>query len=270
MNVRPLGSAILLLLLGGAANAAAPAQSLAIKLQDSSVDPSLTHMRMVIDHDTLKPGRVTFEATNESKGLVHEVIVVRDKGVKELPYDAKKNVVIEKRIQHLGELRGRRLCMLKAPKMCVAPDWLSTILDEGHFGPSEQFFGSVATDSKASRVVLPVFFGQTDACLTSKRSFDTMCELNPQVAKDLTVIASSPVMVVTFYIFHRNYHGLSRERFAKVYSDLPNSAAGRQLATLFQFENLVVKDIACLAPALGVLAAAERARGKSGVGGRKG
>jgi ABC-type phosphate/phosphonate transport system substrate-binding protein len=173
-------------------------------------------------------------------------------------------------IQHLGELRGRRLCMLKAPKMCVAPDWLSTILDEGHFGPSEQFFGSVATDSKASRVVLPVFFGQTDACLTSKRSFDTMCELNPQVAKDLTVIASSPVMVVTFYIFHRNYHGLSRERFAKVYSDLPNSAAGRQLATLFQFENLVVKDIACLAPAMGVLAAAERARGKSGVGGRKG
>ena len=104
MTVRPVGSALLLLLLCGAANAAGPAQSLAIKLQDSSVDPSLAHMRMVLDHDTLKPGRVTFEATNESKGLVHEVIVVRDKGVKELPYDARKNVVIEKRIQHLGEI----------------------------------------------------------------------------------------------------------------------------------------------------------------------
>jgi len=173
-------------------------------------------------------------------------------------------------IEHVGDLRGHRLCMLKAPKMCVAGAWLSTILDEGHCGPSEQFFGSVTTDTKASRVVLPVFFGQAEACLTSKRGFDTMCELNPQVAKELTVIASSPAMVVTFYIFHRNYHGLTRESFAKVYSDVRISAAGRQLATLFQFEELVVKDSGCLVCALGVLDAAERARSRSGAGSRKG
>jgi phosphonate transport system substrate-binding protein len=173
-------------------------------------------------------------------------------------------------IQRLVDLRGRRLCMLKGAKMCVATDWLSAILDEGHFGPSEQFSGSVTTESKASRVVLPVFFGQSDACLTSKRSFDTMCELNPQVGKDLIVIASSPVMVVTFYIFHKNYHGVSRERFARVYSEVSTSAAGRQLATLFQFESLEVKDIGCLAPALGVLEAADHARGRRGAGGRKG
>ena len=62
--------------------------------------------------------------------------------------------------------------------------WLSTILEEGHCGSSDQFFGSVTTDTKVSRVVLPVFLGQADACLTSKAGFDTMCELNPQVAKD--------------------------------------------------------------------------------------
>lgn len=173
-------------------------------------------------------------------------------------------------IQHLGDLRGRKLCTLKNPKMCAAGAWLSAILDEAHFGPSEQFLGSVTTDTKVSRVVLPVFFGQTDACLTSKRGFDTMCELNPQVAKDLAVIASSPAMMVAFYIFHKNYRGVNRDKFARAYADLPNSAAGRQLATLFQFEGLIVKDIRCLAPALGVLAAADRARGKSGAGVRKG
>jgi uncharacterized cupredoxin-like copper-binding protein len=104
MTARRVELVLLSLLLSGAASAAGPAQSLAIKLQDSSTDPSLTHMRMVLDRDSLKPGRVTFEATNQSKGLVHEVIVVRDNGAKELPYDAKKNLVIEKRIQHLGEI----------------------------------------------------------------------------------------------------------------------------------------------------------------------
>jgi phosphonate transport system substrate-binding protein len=173
-------------------------------------------------------------------------------------------------IQHLGDLRGRRLYALKAPKMCVADAWLTTILDEGHLSPSEQFFGSVTTDTKASRVVLPVFFGQADACLTSKQGFDTMCELNPQVGKDLTAIASSPMMVLCFYVFHKNYHSPNRVRFLKVLSELHTSAAGRQLATLFQFDQLTVRDGSCLASALSILDAAERARNRRGAGSRTG
>jgi phosphonate transport system substrate-binding protein len=173
-------------------------------------------------------------------------------------------------IQQLGDLRGRRLCTLKSPKMCVADAWLTTILDEGHFGPSEQFFGSAITDTKVSRVVLPVFFGQADACLATKRGFDTMCELNPQVGKDLTVIASSPAMVVSFHAFRKNFHGASREKFSGVFFNLHSSAAGRQLATLFQFDDLTLRDGSCLASALGILDTAERARSRRGAGGRKG
>jgi phosphonate transport system substrate-binding protein len=171
-------------------------------------------------------------------------------------------------VRSLSDLRGRRLIMLRSPKMCVAMPWLSTLLEQGNLGPGDQFFGSVATDIKPSRVVLPVFFGQADACLTSKRGFDLMGELNPQVAKNLTVIASSPLLVATFYTFHKNYRGPDRERFAKVYSNMPASAAGQQLATLFQFQGLAVRDAACLSPALGILDAADRVRARPG-GGRK-
>src|ERR1035438_441412 len=115
-------------------------------------------------------------------------------------------------IERLSDLRGRRLILLQAPRMCVATAWLSAILEEGHFGPSEQFLGSVATEPKVSRVVLPVFFGQAEACLTSKRGFDAMCELNPQVAKDLKALAISPAMVVTFYVFRKNYQGVVWDR----------------------------------------------------------
>jgi ABC-type phosphate/phosphonate transport system substrate-binding protein len=168
-------------------------------------------------------------------------------------------------IRQLANLRGRRLCQLKAPKMCVANAWLSTILEEGRLGPVEQFFSAVVTDTKVSRVVLPVFFGQADACLTSKRGFDTMCELNPQVAKDLVAIASSAPMVVDFYVFHRNYHGASREKFEKVYSTVRSSASGRQLATLFQFDALAIRDVSCLSSALRILDLAERVRGRQGL-----
>jgi phosphonate transport system substrate-binding protein len=167
-------------------------------------------------------------------------------------------------IRQLGDLRGRRLVTFKSPKMCVSAAWVATILEEAHLGAREQFFGSENFENKPSRVVLPVFFGQADACLTSKRGFDTMCELNPQVGKDLIAIASSPPMVVSFYVFHRNYHSPNREKFVNVLSRLRNSPAGRQLATLFQFGELTLTNSSCLANGLKILDLAERIHTRTG------
>jgi hypothetical protein len=172
-------------------------------------------------------------------------------------------------IQHLGDLQGRQVTLLKVPKMCIAPAWLSTLLAAGHFGESEQFFGSVTAYTKVSRVVLPVFFGGIDACVTSKQGFDTMCELNPQVAKELRIVASSPPLVVNFDVCHKNFHDARREKFMKAQAGLRNSVAGRQIATLFQFDELVIRDVSCLAPALSILDAAERGRSSPGAGSQK-
>jgi phosphonate transport system substrate-binding protein len=173
-------------------------------------------------------------------------------------------------IQRIADLKGRTLLMMKHPTMCVAKAWLSTVLEDIGSGPADQFFRTVTEETKAARVVLPVFFGQADACLTYGRSFDTMCELNPQVAKTLAVIAASPAMVVIFYLFHKGYHGPGRDAFVKVYSTVSASASGRQLSTLFQFESIVVKDSNCLAPALAILEKADRPRSLPHPGSRKG
>ncbi len=93
-----------LLFCTGGALAAAPVPTVEIRLQDSSVDPSLTHMRIVATPQTVKPGRVTLHAINESKSLVHEVIVTRNDGTKPLPMDPKQDRVVEKRVHPLGEI----------------------------------------------------------------------------------------------------------------------------------------------------------------------
>ena len=104
MAARLFESALCSLLLAGAATAAHSAESLGILLQDTSTDPSIAHMRITIDHSTLKPGRVTLHAENQSKTLVHEVLIARDDGAKELPFDAKQDRVIETRVRRLGEI----------------------------------------------------------------------------------------------------------------------------------------------------------------------
>jgi len=76
-----------------------------VRLEDSSSDPTIGNMRMSLDHATVAAGRVTFRAKNQSKNLIHEVIVVKiDPKKPALPYDEKKGEVVEKQIHHLGEM----------------------------------------------------------------------------------------------------------------------------------------------------------------------
>ena len=101
---------------------AATAQIIAVTLQDPSVDPSNSGMVIKADTTKVKAGRVTLEAVNRSKDLVHEVLVVpAPSDGKELPYDAKTSTIIEKRVHSLGEIselkpgaRGKLTLNLKA------------------------------------------------------------------------------------------------------------------------------------------------------------
>ena len=80
-------------------------QVVTVTLQDSSGDPSISGMVMKTDAPRVKAGRVTLQAINKSKQLVHEVLVVpAPVAGKELPYDRKNDRVIEKRIHSLGEI----------------------------------------------------------------------------------------------------------------------------------------------------------------------
>jgi len=87
---------------------AATRQIVGITLQDPSVDPSNSGMVMRTDSTHAKAGRVTLQAVNRSKDLVHEVLVVpTPSDGKQLPYDIKTNTVIEKRVHSLGEISSK-------------------------------------------------------------------------------------------------------------------------------------------------------------------
>ena len=65
-------------------------------------------MRITAEPATVEAGKVTFEVTNASKDLVHEMIVVPIRGAPgPLPYDAKNSDVDESAAGNLGEVEER-------------------------------------------------------------------------------------------------------------------------------------------------------------------
>ena len=130
-----------ILLLGGLAIAALPyrvalADSTIVKveLQDTTTSDALQGMHMKLDHDSVKAGSVTFRVTNESKALIHEMLVIRTNlPVTALPYDPKKDKFIESKVKSLGEVEEMQPGTSGQLTLNLKPgDYLLTCNQPGH------------------------------------------------------------------------------------------------------------------------------------------
>ncbi len=103
----------------------------------------------------------------------------------------------------LAQLRGKRLTVYGGEQAEIGKLWLDTQLLQQDQPPLTDFFSSITVNSKPIKVVLPVFFGQADACVINRDAFEVMGELNPQVREKLAVRAVSQPMLAVALCGHR-------------------------------------------------------------------
>ncbi len=127
------------------------------------------------------------------------------------------------------------------------------MLDSG-FGRASGFFGRIARNKNAAQVVLPLFFGKADACLTTRASFKVMVELNPQLNTRLHVLAASPGLVPSLFAFRANYTSPYRAQILEAMDQFGESPAGRQILALIHADRVEVRPISCLDKSLELLA----------------
>jgi hypothetical protein len=161
-------------------------------------------------------------------------------------------------IEGVADLRGRSLMVLENPRMSLAMVWLDTLLLQKGMNPTAKFCHRAPPVSKLSQAVLPVFFRKSDACLVTRRGFQTMSELNPQVGKQLRILAVSPELVPSVFAFRSDYASPFREQMLVEMGRLPDSPAGQQILTLLQTERIEEQPISSLAGAFDLLAAHQR------------
>lgn len=141
-------------------------------------------------------------------------------------------------IEDVAGLRGRSLCVYKHPSMALASEWLDLLLAAAKLEPAERLC-RLKVCLKVSETVLPVFFDHADACLVTRRAFETMVELNPDLQRKLKIVAVSPALLTVFFAMHKETSSEIKSRLREAllaYYDQPD---GRQILTLFQSGRLV-------------------------------
>jgi len=156
-------------------------------------------------------------------------------------------------LKSLAELQGKRLNVLTNSAMVLATVWLDVELAKATLPTTTKFFAPPSDFFKPAKVVLPVFFGQADACLTTRSSYALMVELNPQVGKQLRIIASSPPLIPLLYGFRDNCEPKAKEGAIHTMVTMHNTISGRQTLALSQIEEIAERPATTFDASLALL-----------------
>jgi phosphonate transport system substrate-binding protein len=143
-------------------------------------------------------------------------------------------------INTIDALADKRIGMLPKENNPIPVMWLNVLLGPAKITKIEKPFNNIITDKTESQLILSLFFGQLNACVVSKTSFETMVEINPQIGKQLKILKSSPgyLRVVSSFTSKFKKSKFS-DKLLEHLTSLDNYAAGRQLFTLTKTAKII-------------------------------
>jgi ABC-type phosphate/phosphonate transport system substrate-binding protein len=138
-------------------------------------------------------------------------------------------------VRQLSQLRGKAINIQGGRGSDAIPRlWLDVLLRERGLAGCGAFFGKVKEVKKSSQAVLPVFFHQADAAVTTRDAYDTLVELNPQVGKSLEIIASSPRYIQALLAVRKTLPEDLKEKIIEASLKLSSYPRGSQILNLFR------------------------------------
>jgi len=113
-------------------------------------------------------------------------------------------------------------------------------------------------------VVCGLDHSKGDACVITRQGFALMGELNPQVTKQLRVLATSPQLVPHMTCFRAGFDPSLKEQIFATLTEANTSTAGKQLMTIFQCDRVEERPLSRLESTRELVAACARLRSKTG------
>ena len=155
------------------------------------------------------------------------VLVHRDSGITDLAGLKQKNIVIQSNA-----------------RASLASRWFNSLMRETGNVDLSNDFASITECPNASRIVLPVFFRKADACVVTRNTFRTLSELNPQLLKQLVILAESPGFVPAAICMRKDFEADIKEDLLAGLADLHKEPHGQQILMLFKVDELTAYDAA--------------------------
>lgn len=141
-------------------------------------------------------------------------------------------------VSTLDDLEGKKLIAHDDEDVELAIDWLNAELIGSGVGLLEDTASVLERSPKASSAVLSVFFKKNDACLVSRKAFENMAELNPQLSTQLGIIATSPEILPVLFCFHSGFDSEQKMKLLSAIENLHESVTGQQVLHVYKADRM--------------------------------
>jgi ABC-type phosphate/phosphonate transport system substrate-binding protein len=137
----------------------------------------------------------------------------------------------------LEQLRGGRVIFDGTEGGSLGRLWFESLLLRQNIDPAG--FASFESVARPSRAVLPVFFGQADACVIAVSIFDATAGLNPQIGNELEILHLSPPVAVGLLCFTDRVDPSRKEDLLRGLLSMHGDPDGRRILALFRRDRIV-------------------------------
>jgi ABC-type phosphate/phosphonate transport system substrate-binding protein len=118
---------------------------------------------------------------------------------------------------------------------------------------------------KRSQAVMALFFRQVEAAIEPRSAFETAVELNPQIGREIKVLARSPRLLPGLACIRRSVDHNLRRRYVEQATRLHEQTTFRQTFLVLRVTRLVPWDPRFLDTARALTARHEALRRKAGL-----
>jgi phosphonate transport system substrate-binding protein len=192
------------------------------RLRENTLDLLICTSMDYLQMDANGPLQPVFSPIRDQKTLFDDCVLVTRK---------------DQKIKDLEALRGKSVAFYQHGAN-LARRWTEVMLGESGLGSLNDFFGLKSDVAKPSAVFLPVFFGKVDAAVINRSSLNTMTEMNPQLATQLSVLTNSAHMAQSVLCLRRDYANYREDVLAGL-ADLHKEPRGQQILMVFKIDRLL-------------------------------
>ena len=141
----------------------------------------------------------------------------------------------DQNLQNLQYLKGKRLALPEND--AFAEMYLDNLFLKQFHRPVNQLAGSIEKQSKASRIILDIYFKQADAGIVYLNAYEVMAELNPDIAKQIVIIERHPIKNRNFAFFVNGYP-FAKQMSSMATAIFKKSVRAKQILEVFKTPEL--------------------------------
>jgi ABC-type phosphate/phosphonate transport system substrate-binding protein len=153
-------------------------------------------------------------------------------------------------IRDLLMLKNKSIAFSKGTRSEITMKWLTVELHRLKERQSNAYLTRTTLTKNEEQAVMSVFFRQTDAAIVMSKTLETMMEQNPQLKRDLAIIARSPGYIFSIVCFAPGMDEHQKRNVRDASLTMSNVQSGKQILRLFRYDGAKLFDPSDISSAL--------------------